>query len=95
MSGPQMRTRFETGDGFIAALGQSGGSTPKALKAYGIDESQYAGRNQGRYGRPGPRRRGQRFPVRRCQRDPAAGGGGAAIGSVLGVATGSLSRRRG
>ncbi|MGD6730731.1 MAG: fructose bisphosphate aldolase [Pleomorphochaeta sp.] len=27
--------------GFIAALDQSGGSTPKALKAYGIDESQY------------------------------------------------------
>lgn len=27
--------------GFIAALDQSGGSTPKALKAYGIDEDQY------------------------------------------------------
>jgi fructose-bisphosphate aldolase class I len=28
--------------GFIAALDQSGGSTPKALKLYGIDESQYS-----------------------------------------------------
>ncbi|HWD55631.1 MAG TPA: fructose bisphosphate aldolase [Acidimicrobiales bacterium] len=28
--------------GFIAALDQSGGSTPKALKAYGIDEEQYS-----------------------------------------------------
>ncbi|MGO2362035.1 MAG: fructose bisphosphate aldolase, partial [Brachybacterium tyrofermentans] len=35
-------TRFETGQGFIAALDQSGGSTPKALAHYGIDESQYA-----------------------------------------------------
>ncbi|MFM2484266.1 fructose bisphosphate aldolase [Celerinatantimonas yamalensis] len=29
------------GQGFIAALDQSGGSTPKALKGYGIDESVY------------------------------------------------------
>jgi len=29
--------------GFIAALDQSGGSSPKALKLYGIDESQYSG----------------------------------------------------
>lgn len=29
-------------DGFIAALDQSGGSTPKALKLYGVDESQYS-----------------------------------------------------
>ncbi len=42
MSDPQMLTRFETGKGFIAALDQSGGSTPKALKSYGIDESEYA-----------------------------------------------------
>ncbi|MFT4234241.1 MAG: fructose bisphosphate aldolase [Microbacterium sp.] len=33
--------RFENGQGFIAALDQSGGSTPKALALYGIDESQY------------------------------------------------------
>jgi fructose-bisphosphate aldolase, class I len=30
------------GSGFIAALDQSGGSTPKALKAYGVDEDQYS-----------------------------------------------------
>lgn len=33
--------RMKDADGFIAALDQSGGSTPKALKAYGIDENQY------------------------------------------------------
>lgn len=31
--------RMHTGAGFIAALDQSGGSTPKALKAYGVEES--------------------------------------------------------
>lgn len=35
--------RVRTGEGFIAALDQSGGSTPKALKLYGIDESTYSG----------------------------------------------------
>ncbi|MBL47259.1 MAG: fructose bisphosphate aldolase [Candidatus Marinimicrobia bacterium] len=35
--------KIRTGSGFIAALDQSGGSTPKALKAYGIEESQYSG----------------------------------------------------
>ena len=34
-------TRMKNDEGFIAALDQSGGSTPKALKGYGIDESQY------------------------------------------------------
>lgn len=33
--------RMHEGNGFIAALDQSGGSTPKALRLYGIDESQY------------------------------------------------------
>lgn len=37
----EMLDRMHTGDGFIAALDQSGGSTPKALKAYGIEESAY------------------------------------------------------
>src|ERR687890_227201 len=32
--------------GFIAALDQSGGSTPKALKLYGIDESEYSGEDE-------------------------------------------------
>ncbi len=34
--------KVKTGDGFIAALDQSGGSTPKALKLYGIEESSYS-----------------------------------------------------
>jgi len=38
-----MLARVENGRGFIAALDQSGGSTPKALKGYGIEESAYAG----------------------------------------------------
>ena len=33
--------RIRTGEGFIAALDQSGGSTPKALQLYGISEDQY------------------------------------------------------
>jgi fructose-bisphosphate aldolase class I len=33
---------MRSGNGFIAALDQSGGSTPKALKLYGIEESSYA-----------------------------------------------------
>ena len=32
-----------TQDGFIAALDQSGGSTPKALLSYGVEESEYSG----------------------------------------------------
>ena len=35
--------KVKTQDGFIAALDQSGGSTPKALKAYGVEESAYSG----------------------------------------------------
>ncbi len=38
--------RMKTGKGFIAALDQSGGSTPKALKLYGIEESEYSGEDQ-------------------------------------------------
>ena len=37
-----MLERVRRGDGFIAALDQSGGSTPKALAAYGVDESAYS-----------------------------------------------------
>lgn len=37
-----MRARITTGQGFIAALDQSGGSTPKALRLYGIEESAYS-----------------------------------------------------
>jgi len=39
-------SRMRTGRGFIAALDQSGGSTPKALRLYGIGESEYSGENQ-------------------------------------------------
>ncbi len=34
-------SRMASAQGFVAALDQSGGSTPKALKLYGIDESKY------------------------------------------------------
>ena len=34
--------RIQTGKGFIAALDQSGGSTPKALVTYGISENSYS-----------------------------------------------------
>jgi fructose-bisphosphate aldolase class I len=38
----QQYEKITTADGFIAALDQSGGSTPKALKLYGIPEDAYA-----------------------------------------------------
>lgn len=38
----QMLQQMKSGNGFIAALDQSGGSTPKALKLYGVDSSQYS-----------------------------------------------------
>ena len=38
-----MFDQVKAGKGFIAALDQSGGSTPKALKLYGIDENEYSG----------------------------------------------------
>ena len=37
----QQLERMHTAPGFVAALDQSGGSTPKALRAYGIEESAY------------------------------------------------------
>jgi fructose-bisphosphate aldolase class I len=37
----QQLDRMKNDNGFVAALDQSGGSTPKALKAYGIEESAY------------------------------------------------------
>ena len=42
MTQQDQATKIRTGDGFIAALDQSGGSTPKALRLYGIDEDRYA-----------------------------------------------------
>ncbi len=35
--------KVRSGQGFIAALDQSGGSTPKALKLYGVEEGEYSG----------------------------------------------------
>jgi len=43
MSDSQMMTQMRDRPGFIAALDQSGGSTPKALAAYGIPENSYSG----------------------------------------------------
>ena len=37
-----MKQKIAAGEGFIAALDQSGGSTPKALKGYGIEEGAWA-----------------------------------------------------
>ena len=34
--------KVASGQGFVAALDQSGGSTPKALKLYGVEESAYS-----------------------------------------------------
>ena len=39
----QQLHKIRDGEGFIAALDQSGGSTPKALRLYGIDEDAYSG----------------------------------------------------
>ena len=43
---PEQLEKAHTGAGFIAALEQSGGSTPKALKLYGIPEDAYSGDDQ-------------------------------------------------
>jgi fructose-bisphosphate aldolase, class I len=42
----EQRNVMATGRGFIAALDQSGGSTPKALKLYGIPEDAYGNEEQ-------------------------------------------------
>jgi fructose-bisphosphate aldolase, class I len=42
----EQREVMSSGRGFIAALDQSGGSTPKALKLYGIEEDEYDGDEQ-------------------------------------------------
>jgi fructose-bisphosphate aldolase, class I len=42
MNYAEMLAKVSTASGFIAALDQSGGSTPKALKGYGIEEDAYA-----------------------------------------------------
>ncbi|MEP2989129.1 MAG: fructose bisphosphate aldolase [Parasphingorhabdus sp.] len=42
MPNSEMMTKIENGQGFIAALDQSGGSTPKALTGYGIGEDAFS-----------------------------------------------------
>jgi fructose-bisphosphate aldolase class I len=42
----QQLAKIRSGKGFVAALDQSGGSTPKALKLYGVEESEYSGENE-------------------------------------------------
>lgn len=42
MNTAEMTAKIAAGDGFIAALDQSGGSTPKALKGYGVEESAWS-----------------------------------------------------
>lgn len=41
MTNPHMAEKIRTGNGFIAALDQSGGSTPKSLRLYGVEDSDY------------------------------------------------------
>src|SRR3954469_8598776 len=42
----EQRERMHAGQGFVAALDQSGGSTPKALELYGVPESDYSGEEE-------------------------------------------------
>ena len=46
MTFDEMKQQMANGQGFIAALDQSGGSTPKALAAYGVQESEYSGEDE-------------------------------------------------
>jgi len=42
MNTEQMTTKIAGGQGFIAALDQSGGSTPKALRGYGVEDGEWS-----------------------------------------------------
>jgi len=42
----EMREKMRSAPGFIAALDQSGGSTPKALGLYGLDEGSWSGEQE-------------------------------------------------
>jgi len=46
MNHHEMTTRIARGNGFIAALDQSGGSTPKALRAYGVADEEWSGEDE-------------------------------------------------
>src|SRR5690606_149674 len=46
MNQQDMTARIAAGKGFIAALDQSGGSTPKALRAYGVSDEEWNGEDE-------------------------------------------------
>ena len=46
MANSEMMKKIENGQGFIAALDQSGGSTPKALAGYGIGEDAFSSEDE-------------------------------------------------
>jgi fructose-bisphosphate aldolase class I len=46
MNTEEMTARIANGEGFIAALDQSGGSTPKALRGYGVEDSEWSGEDE-------------------------------------------------
>jgi len=46
MNEQEMTARIAAGNGFIAALDQSGGSTPKALRAYGVADEEWSGEEE-------------------------------------------------
>lgn len=46
MNFDEMKAQMRDGQGFIAALDQSGGSTPKALRGYGVDDSEWSGEDE-------------------------------------------------
>lgn len=46
MTFDEMKARIATGEGFIAALDQSGGSTPKALRGYGLDDGAWTNEDE-------------------------------------------------
>ena len=43
MTYDEMKQKMAEGNGFIAALDQSGGSTPKALRSYGVKDDEWSG----------------------------------------------------
>ena len=46
MNTSDMTSKIAAGNGFIAALDQSGGSTPKALRAYGVADDEWDGEEE-------------------------------------------------
>ena len=69
MVNDKMMAQMSSKDGFIAALDQSGGSTPGALRLYGIPDSDYSGEAEMfrlMHDMPG----GSGFPRQRCPTMP-------------------------